>query len=110
MKLYLDDVRTPQVSGYDPADWVVVRDEATFLELASRHAEELVAVSLDHDLGVNAAGELERTGYDALKAWIERQEPDPTRVEVLVHSANPVGAENIRAYWRSWCRHWGQRG
>lgn len=105
VRIYLDDLRTPQMSGYDPEDWVVVRDGEAFLALARDHTDELQAVSFDHDLGLSDDGELLPSGYDVLKAWIEEFEPDPAQVEVRVHSANPVGAENMRAYWRSWCRH-----
>lgn len=108
MKLYLDDLRTPEMSGYEPSEWTVVRDKDAFLELARRHVTEITAISLDHDLGEDADGALLPTGYDALKVWIEELEPDPTKVEVRVHSANPVGAENMRAYWRSWCKHQGE--
>lgn len=107
MKIYLDDKRTPDMSGYDPREWTVVRTVVQFIELIA-YGHNIEAISFDHDLGEDAQGKLLETGYDAIKQWVYFFEPDPSLVEVRVHSANPVGAENIRAYWRSWCKHWAE--
>lgn len=88
MKLWLDDVRPA------PDGWIHV---LTAEEAIARFATgEVVAASLDHDLGPSDAG----TGYDVL-AWIESAMavhawygPLP---RLHVHSANPVGRARMVA-------------
>ena len=106
MKIYLADPRNPGDTYPDPAEWTVVRGYWEFMALLADQGDDFTVVSFDHDLGETATGKLLETGYDAIKDWVDLMCPDPTLVEVRVHSANPVGAENIRAYWRSWCKHW----
>jgi hypothetical protein len=90
-KLYLDDIRDPRTGGWD-----VVRSYDEFV----RWIEQMGLpdeVSLDHDLSDHTQGEgRERTGYDAAK-WLcnycwENGLPMP---RWNVHSANPVGRDNI---------------
>jgi hypothetical protein len=98
-KLYLDDVRNPQSEG-----WEIVRtyeDFVKWIECKGLPDE----VSFDHDLasihydlstGTEGFEYLEKTGYDAAK-WLceycwENGLPLPTW---NVHSANPVGRDNI---------------
>lgn len=85
IKIFLDDLRDP------PDDsWTVCRTaEEAILKLSEENVEE---ISLDHDLGA------ELTGYDVAK-YIEQQVvmnrmPCP---RWSVHSANPVGRQNIAA-------------
>lgn len=106
MKIYLDDKRNPADTYPDSGEWTVVRNYWEFMDLLAVRGGDFSVVSFDHDLGETATGKLLATGYDAIKEWVYLLSPDPTLVEVRVHSANPVGAENIRAYWRSWCKHW----
>lgn len=90
MRVYLDDVRDAPPGwerAYTPEDVIGL--------LLTGEVREL---SLDHDLGLDAA-ETERTGY-AVLAWLEREVgegrwrfPLP---EISVHSGNPVGAERMR--------------
>lgn len=83
MWVYLDDVRDP------PASFVLARNYHEAIELLE--TGEVVGISLDHDLGE------ELTGYDVLK-WIEEKVvvegfcPPETMV---IHSANPVGVQNM---------------
>lgn len=91
-KMYLDDERDPKT----PGPWVIVRS----VDNAIRHVVENGIpsyISFDHDLGEDVL-----TGYDFAK-WLVDQELlgahfFPENFEYNVHSANPVGAENIRAY------------
>lgn len=81
-RLWLDDVRPA------PEGWEHVK---TAEEAIARFATgEVVAASLDHDLGPSDAG----TGYDVL-CWIERAMAEHAWYGPLprlhVHSANPVG-------------------
>ena len=84
-KLYLDDVRNPKTKG-----WTIVRNYEEFV----KHIEENglpEEISFDHDLGEDI-----KTGYDCAK-WLcnycwTNGIPIPT---YNVHSANPVGRDNI---------------
>lgn len=95
-KLYLDDIRTPRGSG-----WLVVRSFEEFVATIERLGVP-AEISFDHDLGWDEARNCERkSGYDCAK-WLVEQE---LLVEHFnVHSANPVGAENIRALLGNYAR------
>lgn len=96
MKIWLDDVRTP------PDEW--------FWCKTARDAGYVTEISFDHDLGVTIDGGLAPTGYD-LACHIEESAHEGTLKRILwhVHSANPVGCDNIRAAMGSaesaWARH-----
>lgn len=88
--IFLDDVREP------PSDqWIVVRTAEKAYE-AVRHyyleGKELV-LSLDHDLGEDIP-----TGYDLLN-WFEKDIVTDSafrpNISFMIHSANPVGRENM---------------
>jgi len=88
--IFLDDVRDP------PSDhWTVVRDTAYAYELIRKafSEEREMVLSLDHDLGEDVP-----TGYDLLN-WIEKdiatQEHFRPKISFLIHSANPVGRDNM---------------
>ena len=98
-KLYLDDVRTPQTDG-----WIIVRTYEEFVDWITKNGipDE---ISFDHDLAQISYDPknlketftyYEKTGYDAAKwlcqyCWTNGL-PIPTW---NVHSANPVGRDNI---------------
>lgn len=93
--LFLDDVRDPKwiYPNSDTDDWVICRSvaeaEAVFDLLGWPQF-----VSFDHDLGPN-----QPTGLDLAKALIEwdlDMGDAPADFGFEVHSANPVGAANIR--------------
>ena len=109
MRLYLDDVRNPPDDGGGP--WTICRtaEEAKALLMLGPVNE----ATLDHDLGhcpqcdvveereegmicVDSApcGHL-RTGYDLVR-WMTINHVWP-RTKPRVHSANPVGAANMRS-------------
>ena len=95
-RMFLDDVREPAwvYPDQDTSEWVVCR--------SFEEAEAVIGdlgwptwISFDHDLGPSN----ERTGYDL--AWhlveLDLDSKDmPSDFSFAVHSANPVGAENIR--------------
>lgn len=90
-KLYLDDLRPSPGS-----EWVVAR--------SSNEAEVIIIkqglprfMSLDHDLGGDD------TTMKFLKSMTELFPNGPVP-EYYVHSANPVGKENIISYLESWKR------
>lgn len=92
--LWVDDLRNPflNVEGKVPADyeifWVVNFDQFV------NHIENIGmpdVISFDHDLGE------EKSGYDCLKYLVELcLDTKNSLPEIMVHSANPVGADNIR--------------
>lgn len=106
--LYLDDVRTPVEDN-----WQVVRNYDEFVaHIKLNGLENYECISLDHDLGEEAMREYyrnvapnskldynnikEHTGMDCARFLVDlsfrNNIPLP---KVYVHSANPVGTENI---------------
>ena len=86
MKVFLDDIRNPTEEG-----WTVVRTAQEAIDLL--HSGGVTTISLDHDLGEDV-----KTGYD-VATWIEKEvflHPDYTPPQILIHSANPVGRQNIQ--------------
>jgi hypothetical protein len=97
-KLYLDDIRTPKTDG-----WVIKRS----YEEAVVHVLEYGFpnyVSFDHDLGDAD----DKTGLDFAKFLVELDQITmhmPKDFDFNVHSANPVGAANIRHFMEGYLRH-----
>lgn len=95
MKLYLDDVRST------PAGWTrayTAKEAIAYLETG-----KVTDISFDHDLGPEEAG----TGYQVAN-WIEEQ-AYLGKLPPLgwgVHSANPVGYQNISRAMESAERFW----
>ena len=95
MRMFLDDIRTAKYD-YD----VIVRsyDEAlTYVE------ENGIPnfISFDHDLGCDNKGNILKSGYDFAK-WLVDMDIDeiykfPKDFHFNVHSANPIGKNNIEA-------------
>lgn len=101
IKLFIDDVRMPSDVGLKNSEYIIVRDFYAARKAIAQYKPSFI--SFDHDLGEEAAridGVL-RTGYDIAK-WmvnevIHRNKDYITKdFKFNVHSANPVGAENIR--------------
>ena len=91
-KLYLDDERFPKLSN----DWVIVRSYDEFINTI--HEKGLpFEMSLDHDLGDNVP-----TGFDCVKWMVHRMMYDLRKISINVHSANPVGKDNIEGLIASW--------
>jgi hypothetical protein len=108
-KLFLDDIRKPLTP-----DWDVVRNYAGFVEYIEANGVPDI-ISFDHDLAfehyplaeTNPGLKIpyktytEKTGYDCAKWLVERGDELPKTV--IVHSFNPVGAENIARLFRGKC-------
>ena len=87
MNIYMDDWRVCPIYTHNADNWVCVRlveDVKTLLQLGV-----VVRLSLDHDMG-----DTQDTGYD-LCHWMVKTGHFPTG-EITVHSANQVGAENMK--------------
>jgi hypothetical protein len=87
IKLYIDDLRQPPDNT-----WVVTRSYQETVDYIETNGLP-ATISFDHDLG------LEESGYDIAK-WIVEQMLDkkldfPEGFSYHVHSANPVGKQNI---------------
>lgn len=99
-KLYLDDVRYPADATY-----IVARTVEEAQQLIEQYGVP-EHISFDHDLGVDNTGNLIPDGYDFAK-WLAEMDMNgeimlPKDFTFEVHSQNPVGAENIRAYLSSY--------
>jgi hypothetical protein len=110
-RIYLDDVRMPiQKDG-----WVVVRSYNEFVDKVNEIGlENIELISLDHDLGDTAMDEwyrnvyhnytldynniTEKTGMDCAKWLVEQWMDGKPVVDVVVHSANAIGAANISGH------------
>ena len=90
-KLWIDDVR-PAPDGFD---WIKTASDA--VQYLVENWAAVTVVSFDHDLGDDS-----ESGYDVL-TWIERRVAEGYRFpgEMRVHSANPVGRQNMEAAIRS---------
>lgn len=109
--LYLDDIRTP----LDPT-WQVVRNYDEFVAHINLHGlENYQCISFDHDLGEEAMLEYyrnvkpnstldynnisEKTGMECARWLVDLSLREKIQLPITyVHSANPVGAENIINY------------
>jgi hypothetical protein len=96
MRVFLDDERMPDgVPGLpEPEAWVIVRSAIQCIALLE--TGEVVAVSLDHDLGADVP-----TGYD-VACWLEMAHAEGRQVpaQLYVHTANPVGRGRMLAALR----------
>lgn len=127
--IYLDDIRQPFSSYYMTGDvrynllqWVIVRSYDEFVNYITKNGlPELI--SFDHDLSdvhydllgqtdfiswdeYYFTNDREMTGYDCAK-WLcdycfDNQKKIP---DFLVHSANTVGARNIRGYINNFLKY-----
>lgn len=90
--LWVDDVRELPA---EYAGWDVARSYHQAIELLS--SNEYDAISLDHDIASWDNEGIERTGYDITK-WLTQRKFDglPVPTTYYVHSANPVGADNMK--------------
>jgi len=127
--LFLDDVRIPEdcvtymhqrIGPRNPIyineTWIIARDFKSFVAIIEKHGNPKV-ISFDHDLAFehyaddNGDGTwtlkdestfIEKTGYDAAKWYMNwlRENGLPV-AEIFIHSANPVGSENIRSVFQT---------
>lgn len=109
--LFIDDERDPldvkwgtwqEQAIYRNEDWFIARNWAEVLELViSLGLPSLI--SFDHDLGDNTPN-----GYEIAKRLcdliLNANYELPADFQFLVHSKNPVGAENIRCYMENFLK------
>jgi hypothetical protein len=102
IKLYLDDIREPKGNNYK-----VVR---SFKEAVEYIQEFGIPshISFDHDLGCDENGKVFYTGYDFAKYLIncdlDHTVTFPNDFTFNVHSANPIGKQNIENILNSYLK------
>ena len=102
--LWLDDLREVPEDTLEK-EYILVRSFGEFTDWISNNGlpDEL---DLDHDLGYTTDGKPEKSGMDCLKYAIEfhMASQGASLPKLVIHSANPVGGENMRAYYNSYKR------
>jgi hypothetical protein len=111
LRLYLDDVRIPLGE-----DWILVRNYDEFVAKIKLHGlGSFEVISLDHDLGEGAMTEYytntkknfeldynripEKTGMDCCRYLLSESMNEKIPLpQIYVHSANPIGSENMMKY------------
>ena len=130
-RLFLDDIREPWEAGnymypvdirkeYRLHEWVIVRNYKKFVDTISEKGVPSY-ISFDHDLAPShytpeylwtdydkskewqdSQVHEEKTGYDCAKWLVEYCNKNGIPLPICyVHSANPVGADNIRFVLKS---------
>jgi hypothetical protein len=106
--LYLDDLRMPVDSGYaNNADWVIVRSYNEAIDYVKAHGMP-AKISFDNDLGMDpTTNKPAKEGYDFAK-WLCQYDAEHSEIpgmwQFKVHSANPVGRQNIEGFILSYMR------
>lgn len=91
--IFLDDVRIPPDDGNE---WTLVQDIESAMRLlieAWYCRSDDIVLSLDHDLGDNVP-----TGNDLvnqIERMVATQHEFKPKLEMRIHSANPVGQQNM---------------
>ena len=93
--IWLDDVRPMPQDGEFNVRCSNFYEFKAIIDLANDVGIEIECISFDHDLGEG------KTGMDCVK-YLVQMDMDHTvldsHFEFKVHSANPVGKENIQEY------------
>lgn len=107
--LFLDDIRLPKnVFGdnfvqYNQITWVQNYNEFVMAienDIKQFNTLSFQYIQLDHDLGE------EKTGYDCVKWLCDKCDELLIRFpKYHVHSANPIGKENIEKYIENFEKH-----
>ena len=96
-KLYIDDERIPKTEG-----WYIARSVQSAIDLVKEYGMPSY-ISFDHDLGGD------ETSMQFIK-WVVEEVLDgrlkfPENFEYNVHSANPVGKDNITSLMDGILKH-----
>lgn len=105
MKLFLDDIRTPEMvyNKTVATDFVVVRNYVDFLKYIKQNGLPDF-ISFDNDLGLDENEEVAPDGYAAAKWLVYESGFDLRELRFKVHSANPVAADQIRGLLSNYIR------
>ena len=105
-KLFLDDIRTIEMV-YDKSmvnEFDIVRNYKEFIEYIRTNGLPDF-ISFDNDLGEDENGEIAPDGYAVVKWLVYESGIDLTKLKFIVHSANPVAAEQIRGILNNYIKH-----
>lgn len=96
--LFIDDIRHPPVG-----DWIVVRSSVEALAWMAEHGVPAM-ISFDHDLGGDD------TAMVVVHALVEQDldsggKTIPNDFRYIIHSANPIGAENLQGLLDGYLNH-----
>lgn len=95
MRLYLDDIREPKTS-FD----AIVRNYDEAVAFVKKNGIPSY-ISFDHDLGCDEHMQPLKSGYDFAKWLVDMDIEDkykfPEGFDFNVHSANPIGRNNIES-------------
>lgn len=92
MKLYIDDIREA------PRDYIWIKGTNIALRFIRKHVADIELIDLDHD-----AGDYVKEGGDYIEILKELErltrvhKMDFSHINFRLHSANPVGVQNMRA-------------
>jgi len=105
---------------YGQDDWVVVKNYPEFVEAIKAAGSNIGMISFDHDLAEGhyhlnmvdgildydgesfTSDDYNKTGYHCAKWLLEYyQENNWSIPEILVHSMNPAGTENIKSLFKN---------
>ena len=89
MKLYLDDIRNPHQSGYQDSEWVVCKNDKTFIDMFTSFDNIITHISFDNDLNC----------VKWLCDYIQDNGLDISNLTLNFHTVNMVGKENMMCYW-----------
>lgn len=93
--MFLDDIRVPK-NIYD----VTARSYDEAIEFVKKNGIPNY-ISFDHDLGCDDKGNILKSGYDFAKWLVEMDIENiykfPTDFNFNIHSANPIGRNNINS-------------
>jgi len=95
-RIFLDDLRDPYYVNWTWDECIVIRNFLDFKKYIERNGCPDI-ISFDHDLG-KFEGQDEKTGYDCAKLLVDMDLNNLiniTNLSFQVHSANPVGKQNI---------------
>ena len=112
--LFLDDIRFPEEVRYNYGPYKHIRIARSYEDAVWMVTQYGLPtfISFDHDLADEHYNKEsgERTGYSFAQWFCEHVMDNaltlPTDFRFYVHSMNPVGAENIRAYMSNFLRQY----
>lgn len=111
INIFLDDERDPSyvekiLGGNYPNDWKIIRNYFDFVKFVDENFEKINLVSFDHDIQSFDKNGKEYTGKDAADYLVEKCLNTGNEFpNFIVHSANPVGKDNILGIIRNYLKH-----
>ena len=88
VKLWIDDCR-----DLPDSEWLLARTSDQAIDII-KHSGMPDVISFDHDLGGDDTAM--KVVHFIINSWLSKTLEMPKNFQYFVHSANPVGAENIR--------------